>query len=204
MKIRKWGSWGWRKILQLQGLAQLQITWQVGDGKRIDLWHDHWSELDPLYLKVSNPFIYNTGLPRDVKLAQFIVAGVWQLPHPIRTLFQGHNLPQIHQEPDIGHWKVRKKGVFNTAQAWSFVGPRAIAVCWYKLIWFAGNIPRHSFISWLLIYERLSTHDRLMGLGIADHALCILCKKEIEPTLIYFFPANLLPLWYKNGLRNAT
>ncbi|GAB2220866.1 hypothetical protein Droror1_Dr00008547 [Drosera rotundifolia] len=178
MKIPKWGSWGWRNILQLWGLGQLQITWQVGDDKRIDLWHDHWSELGPLYLKVSNPFIYKTGLPRDVKLDQFIVAGVWKLPHPIQTLFQGHNLPQIHQGPGICHWKGRKKGAFNTAQAWSFFRPRAEVVCSYKLIWFARNIPRHSFISRLLIYETLSTHDRLMGLGITDHALCILCKKE--------------------------
>ena len=36
------------------------------------------------------------------------------------------------------------------------------SVQWWKLVWFAQNIPKHSFILWLAIQDMLSTQDKFL------------------------------------------
>jgi hypothetical protein len=35
-------TWGWSTILKLRTDARLFLKYEVGDGKKIFLWHDHW------------------------------------------------------------------------------------------------------------------------------------------------------------------
>jgi len=41
LPIPKTCSWSWKKLLQLRDVAKTFLRFQVGDGSKIFLWHDH-------------------------------------------------------------------------------------------------------------------------------------------------------------------
>uniref|UniRef100_A0A2P2IQZ4 Reverse transcriptase zinc-binding domain-containing protein n=1 Tax=Rhizophora mucronata TaxID=61149 RepID=A0A2P2IQZ4_RHIMU len=46
---------------------------------------------------------------------------------------------------------------------------------WFELVWGSCQFPKHSFIAWLAILNRLSTKDRLLRKGTTTdfaHSLC--------------------------------
>ncbi|XP_074293566.1 uncharacterized protein LOC141620649 [Silene latifolia] len=53
-------------------------------------------------------------------------------------------------------------------------------VSWCPLIWNKLNLPKHSFIGWLAVQQRLLTKDRLMQFGIITDGLCDLCMAHPE------------------------
>lgn len=95
MKIPKSSSWGWRKILLLRSLAQKHVSSTIGDETSISFWFDSWSAVGPLYLKVTNSFIYNTRIPRNAMQGQFIRDCVLLLPQTVLNLFHGQSLPDV-------------------------------------------------------------------------------------------------------------
>ncbi|XP_074266970.1 uncharacterized protein LOC141590265 [Silene latifolia] len=56
----------------------------------------------------------------------------------------------------------------------------AMKVPWAKSVWNRFNIPKHSFILWLIYQGRLLTLDRLIKMGITHQALCFLCGIQDE------------------------
>ena len=52
-----------------------------------------------------------------------------------------------------------------------------------------GNIPRHSFITWLAILNKLSTHDRIM-LYTRGPLACVLCHTAMETHDHLFFKCS--------------
>ncbi|XP_074293258.1 uncharacterized protein LOC141620232 [Silene latifolia] len=53
-------------------------------------------------------------------------------------------------------------------------------VTWHKQIWNTWCIPKHQFIAWLVAREALLLKERLLSLGIAADADCLLCGTGIE------------------------
>ncbi|PWA34871.1 reverse transcriptase zinc-binding domain-containing protein [Artemisia annua] len=51
---------------------------------------------------------------------------------------------------------------FSTNQAWKDIRGDDVHVPWEKLIWFTNCIPRHTFITWLAIKNKLMTQDKLI------------------------------------------
>ncbi|PWA35316.1 RNA-directed DNA polymerase, eukaryota, Reverse transcriptase zinc-binding domain protein [Artemisia annua] len=62
-------------------------------------------------------------------------------------------------------------------------------VHWWKLVWFSQCIPKHSFILWLAIQDRLSTQEKLMKWGIYTVNRCPLCLSEVKNPRINLFLA---------------
>ncbi|GAB2233166.1 hypothetical protein Droror1_Dr00002384 [Drosera rotundifolia] len=141
MKIPKSSSWGWRKILQLRSLAQKHVSWTIGDETSISFWFDSWSAVGPLYLKVTNSFIYNTRIPRNAMQGQFIRDGVLLLPQTVLNLFHGQSLPAVQQGSDVIYWGRDMMQTFTTRAAWQLLRPSSHKVLWHHLIWFKGCIP---------------------------------------------------------------
>lgn len=65
----------------------------------------------------------------------------------------------------------------DTYNALRHVNPQA---SWLKFVWFTNNIPKHSFIAWLVIKNALKTQDKLVEWGLRRNAVCIFCHMEIE------------------------
>ena len=56
-----------------------------------------------------------------------------------------------------------------------------------KIFWFSAAIPKHSFIGWLAMKDRLWTKARLIQWGFIGDSLCSYCKMMIETRNHLFF-----------------
>ncbi|XP_020253930.1 uncharacterized protein LOC109830996 [Asparagus officinalis] len=55
------------------------------------------------------------------------------------------------------------------------LSPVGNKVSWYKTYWEDLNVPKHSFIHWLVVQNKLLTQDRLMKRGIITVNACSMC-----------------------------
>ncbi|EOA33837.1 hypothetical protein CARUB_v10021318mg, partial [Capsella rubella] len=78
-------------------------------------------------------------------------------------------------------------GVFSTSKTWISTHPAGPLVPWFKSVWFKERIPKHAFISWVVIRNRLTTRDRLRGWGMNVPSECLLCTSSAESRLHLFF-----------------
>ncbi|XP_020262713.1 uncharacterized protein LOC109838703 [Asparagus officinalis] len=75
---------------------------------------------------------------------------------------------------------------------------------WCNTIWDGLQIPKHSFILWLVAQSRLLTQDRLCRMGIISSNQCALCSNNLETCSHLFFECqysatvwNLVMDWLK-------
>ncbi|XP_074297366.1 uncharacterized protein LOC141628078 [Silene latifolia] len=76
-------------------------------------------------------------------------------------------------------WISQHKGyTIRSAYDWLMgVHPRQ---SWLKIIWSNWNIPKHSFISWIVMQGGLRTKDKLHAYGCCQDDLCIMCEEKAE------------------------
>lgn len=63
----------------------------------------------------------------------------------------------------------------------------------HKLIWFSGYIPRVSFITWLVILNRLATKDKVMKWNSIQSTSCEFCETidETRDFLLFGYKEHL-------------
>ena len=61
------------------------------------------------------------------------------------------------------------------------------SVDWWQLVWFSQCIPKHTFILWLTIQDRLTNQDKLIKWGIQGANRCSLCQMDSEDMHHLFF-----------------
>ncbi|KAM6587728.1 hypothetical protein CsatA_010333 [Cannabis sativa] len=114
-----------------------------------------------------------------------------------------------YKAPNQGSWywkqivaaKDQLKGLIDTQQftsnrytislGYSLLCPPQTKVTWSNEVWGRFNIPKHSFITWLSVQNRLKTKDRLHKLHIAADATCSLCSRHEESVRHLFFNCQL-------------
>ena len=186
-------SWTWRKLLKLRDEASTLSKYKVGKGNSISLWYSNWHPLGPLIPKYGPRIAYDAGLARNAKVDRIIVNGTWQWPYPctweLREIILEHTpnyLPNANAE-DKFIWNATKHGLYESASTWNAIREKNHKVPWHHLIWSTPHIPRHSFILWLAIRERLNTKDRLLSWGMAIDPTCVLCGGTLESIDHLFF-----------------
>ncbi|KAL0455344.1 UNVERIFIED_CONTAM: Transposon TX1 uncharacterized protein [Sesamum latifolium] len=173
----KSGSWGWRKMLRLQHALLPHIDFKVGDGDLFSLWHNPWHSLGPLISRFPrDPGL--TNMPVIAKLSMVINNGEWGWP-PItdmECIEIIHNLPDLHNGNDSITWRSNGDD-FTTSAVYDVFHHPGPKVGWSSLLLGTFKIPRHHFILWLAVLEKLSTFDKpwLQHLGND----CVLCKFHI-------------------------
>ncbi|XP_071727475.1 uncharacterized protein [Rutidosis leptorrhynchoides] len=61
---------------------------------------------------------------------------------------------------------------------WEYVRSRSNLVPWASVVWFSNNIPKHAFVLWLLMGEKLKTQDKLKHWEVNSQVLvCTLCEQ---------------------------
>ena len=60
-------------------------------------------------------------------------------------------------------------------------------VNWHRLIRAAFVVPKHAFISWMAILNRLSTKERIKSWGLEIEETCVLCRNVVETGEHLFF-----------------
>ncbi|GKB75951.1 zf-RVT domain-containing protein, partial [Tanacetum coccineum] len=137
--IRNDCSWGWRKILQCRDDLREHIVHSISDGSQTSVWFDVWSSLGPLSNFISKRDIYDAGMSLDCRVCDIVERG------------NGCGLR-------CGGGKVVN---FSVSTAWADLSIVKPVVPWRKLVWFSQNVPRNTFMLWLVISQKLKTQDRM-------------------------------------------
>ncbi|KAL2225434.1 UNVERIFIED_CONTAM: hypothetical protein Sindi_3020500 [Sesamum indicum] len=180
----KGGSWGWRKLLRLRSLIQPMVECRIGDGRNLYLWKDPWHHIGPLtYRFPRGPSLL--GLDESTKLNTVINEGQWHWPliTDLECLQIIYTLPQIHDGDDRIIWRFPDDR--PTAQAlYRLICPPGPKIGWTSLLSGSLKIPRHCFILWMAIQEKLPTTDKPWLTHIGG---CILCDEEATETHNHLF-----------------
>ncbi|XP_071728908.1 uncharacterized protein [Rutidosis leptorrhynchoides] len=109
----------------------------------------------------------------DVFGADFVWPSAWIEKYPSLAAFQK---PVLDDMSDRLVWKSSDadRNAY-VSYIWESIRPRAQVVSWFDVVWFNQCIPKHAFVMWLLMGERLKTQDRLKPWELRDN-----------PTLICF------------------
>ncbi|GKB61170.1 RNA-directed DNA polymerase, eukaryota, reverse transcriptase zinc-binding domain protein [Tanacetum coccineum] len=70
--------------------------------------------------------------------------------------------------------------IFKVSNVWEDMNCNDNKVDWHPLVWFAQSIPRHAFVTWLAIQQRLMTQDKLLIWRPNEDFKCALCNKCTE------------------------
>ena len=66
------------------------------------------------------------------------------------------------------------------------IGPKPV-IQWDNMVWNRLNIPKHRFICWLAVQDRLQTTAKLARFGVSNTASCLICGQADEDHKHLFF-----------------
>jgi hypothetical protein len=146
-------------------LPKLFFKFEVGDGKHIQLWMDNWHPYGALFEKYGYRVIYDSQSRVDAKLSFVLLNGEWCWK-PARSddlVDIQSRLPEIQLgDSDKPVWTIARNGAYVSSDTWNFLRKKKPEVEWWPLVWFPQAIPKHAFLLWLFMRNRLSTGDRLV------------------------------------------
>ncbi|KAL2234688.1 UNVERIFIED_CONTAM: hypothetical protein Sindi_1201000 [Sesamum indicum] len=180
----KGGSWGWRKLLRLRSSILPMTEFLIGEGRSFYLWKDLWHHLGPLIARFPRgPSLLE--LDESAKLQVVINEGQWQWPFitDLECMEIIYMLPQIHRGDDRINWRF-SKGRPTTQSLYRLFCPPGPKVGWSSLLSGSLKIPRHNFILWLAIQEKLPTTDKPWMTHLGG---CILCDEGTPKTHTHMF-----------------
>ncbi|KAL2230903.1 UNVERIFIED_CONTAM: hypothetical protein Sindi_1684700 [Sesamum indicum] len=180
----KGGSWGWRKLLRLRNSILPMTEFLIGEGRSFYLWKDPWHHLDPLIARLPRgPSLL--GHDESAKLQVVINEGQWQWPFitDLECMVIIYMLPQIHGGDDRINWRF-SEGRPTTQSLYRLFCPPGPKVGWSSLLSGSLKIPRHNFILWLAIQEKLPTTNKPWMTHLGG---CILCDEGAAETHTYMF-----------------
>ena len=159
------------------------IRHQVCIGIRTFLWHDFWNPLGPILPLFGERILYDSVIHRN-----------WHVTVSAYLLVLKNScadyLLDINRE-DVISWTQSKTGVFTVSFSWNSIRPRRPMVHWHAAVWFSQSIRRHSFISWLVIQDRLSTQDKLLKWGLINSNEFVFCRANVEDRNHLFFECQV-------------
>lgn len=86
-------------------------------------------------------------------------------------------------EYDLYRWRnslIAPPGDFSSSKTWFSLHPHSPNVSWFGSVWFKQRIPKHAFMLWITMRDRLTIRDRLRSWGLDIPAACLLCPSANE------------------------
>ncbi|XP_071700004.1 uncharacterized protein [Rutidosis leptorrhynchoides] len=161
--------------------------------KTASAWFDAWCVLGPLCEIISLEDIDGAGFSRHAKVSDIVGSDfewppMWMFKYPI--LASVHT-PGLNDTQDKLVWQGIDSVDRNATVSciWESIRPRACKVSWFDVVWFNQCIPKHAFVMWLLMGERLKTQDRLKPWEIRANPVltCVLCNEIMDSHDHLFF-----------------
>lgn len=180
-----------RKIYTVMSNA----IWEIGDGSGINFWLNNWYN-DPLVDLLDFPVNLHKDLQATV--ADFIDNGKWVVPNYLLNKLSsaGVDLTKVpmpnYAAPDNLIWRNSNSSQLTFKDVVMFYKPASTQVSWSKLLCNEAIPPSKSFITWRLIYNRLSTDDNMQKSGCTTVSICCLNYPKLE-TIDHFSSTALLP-----------
>ncbi|KAL2940677.1 Glycosyltransferase 1 domain-containing protein 1 [Bienertia sinuspersici] len=73
-------------------------------------------------------------------------------------------------------------------------------VYWDKVVWGNAAVPKHQFITWLGIRQRLLNRDRMVRMGLSAEDKCCLCSRGVDSHSHLFFECDFSRNCWKQTL----
>ncbi|GKV09536.1 hypothetical protein SLEP1_g21022 [Rubroshorea leprosula] len=197
-------SWGGRKLLNLRQQARKLIKHIPGDGKDIYLWHDNWHPSGPLVENFGARIVQDSGFSSQAKLEVVVNGNFWKRPptHSPQLLdIQIALCDRLYpkkRDKDTVIWIPSTSRTYTTGRTWHWIKSKQSKVPWHRLVWFSRQIPKHSFISWLAILDRLTTKARQKKWSPNIDDTCVLCNNGSETVEHLFFKCTYAKCVWKS------
>lgn len=94
--------------------------------------------------------------------------------------FLNGNFTVTNARQDLISWGLEKRGEFTVKGALRGLMKPEQQMSWTKIVWSPSNLPRHSFIIWLALHNRLMTREKLFDWGVANSNVCALLLKRLS------------------------
>lgn len=188
-------SWLVKRLLRLRPTVFTWIQMEVGNGQSTRFWTDNWSPHGRISDFMQLPGNSRLGIPRTATLADLWNDGHWSLP-PARSeeqvLVQAHlSTMSLSLHDDSYKWVITNSTqAFSTGTVYKEIKHHNPIVNWAKIVWFPSGIPKHNFLTWLLMLDRCPTRDRLLRWGLPSDPNCLLCNTVPESRDHLFFSCN--------------
>ena len=196
-------SWFWKCLLNLRDWVSKNIRYQIGDGITINVWNDTWNSDLKLSSFISKKEIFYAGFQDTTNLADVIDEYGWKWPNQWVVKYpvlQNLEVPALNTNPDKAIW-VDKNGnakKYATSIVWKDVRDDGNGVNWKNLVWYSHSIPKHAFILWLAVKQKLCTQDKLQKWYPNRQFECSLCKNEMDTHDHLFFKCDYAKMiWEK-------
>ncbi|XP_071739562.1 uncharacterized protein [Rutidosis leptorrhynchoides] len=192
-------SWSWRKILQIRDIIGNHFIHVIQNGRNTSAWTDIWASHSRLKDMLSRREIVRAGFSGREKVCDLYQNGSWvwlsawvEVIPSLATV--SHPNPQAGN--DVVKWRMidGKVAEFSVNVVWHTIRPHADQVLWVNLVWFSQCVPRHAFMVWLLMGERLKTQDKLKiwerKFNSNSSITCSLCKQQEDSHTHLFFSCS--------------
>lgn len=185
-------SWLVNKMIKARAIVYPLLKRRIGNGQTTRFWFDNWSPLGNLHTFL-NGNSTRLGISRTATVASLYHEGRWNIP-AARTdnqlALQVHlTTVELLDEEDYFEWEIdgRVRQSYRTGETYTYLkGPQPL-VPWAKIVWFSYGIPRHCFLTWLVLLDRCPTRDRLTRWGLNVDPLCLFCNTDHESRNHLFF-----------------
>uniref|UniRef100_A0A803Q484 Reverse transcriptase zinc-binding domain-containing protein n=1 Tax=Cannabis sativa TaxID=3483 RepID=A0A803Q484_CANSA len=94
---------------------------------------------------------------------------------------------KIQQQVSLTSFVVQK---YKIQQGYNLLFAEYDKLPWSNLIWDRLIVPKHRFILWLVLWDRLNTRERLSKFMTTMDAKCVFCSKEEETIAHLFFECD--------------
>ncbi|GKC83784.1 RNA-directed DNA polymerase, eukaryota, reverse transcriptase zinc-binding domain protein [Tanacetum coccineum] len=190
-----WSDVKWIHVVKLKG----RNVWDV-DIQKNESWG--WKSILGLREIHKNEIFY-AGFSDNNNVADLIDTNGWKWPAKWKEKYRFLNnipIPQLTNNPDTSVWISNdgKEGKFSTNRMWKDVRRMNNKVEWNDIVWHSNCIPRHNFVLWMAIQNKICTQDKLAKWYPNNTYCCSLCKKEGDTHDHLFFNCDYaMELWEK-------
>ena len=191
------GSWIWRNLMKLRETARPFILCNVLSGEEASFWHDNWTHNGDLLSVTGTLGPQYSGISIDASVHSVVTESGWNVSRSRNPTLTALRAALPAQTPDIDSVEVdyfvwrnsvsAQPSNFSTTTLWKTLHPDPPVVNWVSIVWFKNRIPKHAFIAWLVMRNRMSTRDKLRHWGLHVPAECLLCGAADETTSHLFF-----------------
>ena len=200
-----WGGWGTKEVKDSYGVSlwkSIHRGWSsfsnhlfhlVGDGSRVQFWHDRWCGDMPL--KEAFPELFSIALDRNVSVADLMSHnnGVlhwdvlftrsvqdWELESISSFLDLLYSIPVQGRGEDRISWGSMDSKVFSVKSYYSYLSTPSPRSFPWKGVWKSKVPPRVAFFSWTAALGKVLTIDNLRKRGLILVDWCCLCRESGE------------------------
>ncbi|XP_026416758.1 uncharacterized protein LOC113312217 [Papaver somniferum] len=192
MKIPQDPSWCWRIILDHRELAKKHIGVLLGNEVSTSFLYENWHLKGSLVYWVEPHILETIGANDNSKVVDFISTAGWVFPDfmedDTKEVVKDISLTEFNlAEDDQIFWKSSATGNLSMKDTYYAITDHMPKPVWENLVWFKNHIPRHSFITWLVLLKILKTRSKLCKWGTISDSSCILCGvvEESEDHLLH-------------------